>query len=69
MIKEKRLKINFTLFEEGHQDIFKEITKQNVDTVAEVSDMLGTSTVTSSQIYKYWAFETFLSHGKAKTIG
>ena len=66
VIKENRLKINFTLFEEGHQDIFKEITKQNVDLVAEVTDMLGISTVTSSQIYNYWAFETFLSHGKSK---
>ena len=66
LIKENGLKINFTLFE-GHQDIFKEITTHNIETIAEVADILGTLTVvTSSKIYKYWAFETFISHGKRK---
>ena len=66
IIKENGLKINFRLLEEGHQDIFKEITTHNVDTVAEITDILGTVAVTPSKIYKYWAFETFLSHGRRK---
>ena len=66
IIKENSLKINFTLLEEGHQDIFKQISKQNVDTVAEIVDVLGNITMTSSKIYNYWASETFLSHGKTK---
>ena len=63
---ENSLKINFTLLEEGHKDVFKCVDKDNIHTLAEVLDIIGNENVTSSKIYRFWAFEVFIGHGKSK---
>ena len=66
IMEEAAINIDFKLLQQGDEEVLKAITSANVETVANVLDVLGNVEMTSSKIYKYWAFETFLRHGKNK---
>ena len=62
IMEEAAINIDFKLLQQGDEEVLQAITSANVETVAKVLDVLGNVEMTSSIIYKYWAFETFLRH-------
>jgi len=66
IIKEKNLAINYRLLDEGSEEVLDSLSDDNVETIAQILDILRNGQLTSSQVYRSWAFKVFLRHGNSK---
>jgi len=66
IIKVKGIKIDYRLLEEGSEDVFELLREDNVETIAQLVDILGNDLLTASKVYHSWAFKAFLKHGESK---
>ena len=66
LLEEQSLRIDFTLFQRESEEILKYLSSDNVATIATVLQILQSSKITPSLVYRDWSFKAFFDHGKSK---
>merc|ERR550539_1997701 len=66
LLEEQSLKIDFTVFQRESEEILKYLSSDNIATIATVLQILQSSKITPSLVYRDWSFKAFFDHGKSK---
>ena len=66
LLEEQSLRIDFTVFQRESEEIFRYLSSDNIDTIARVLQILQSSKITPSLVYRDWSFKAFFDHGKSK---
>ena len=66
LLEEQSLKIDFTVFQRESEEILEYLSSDNIATIARVLQILQSSKITPSLVYRDWSFKVFFDHGKNK---